>query len=271
MTFVSVETGHIGKFCSFQDHAPRGNLMSRKWISAWVVAVAGSLCASARGDGPIIGENGEIYDNANAHAFVMAAHKHDPNHGGVYDRERAAHEYEQAILAQPGAKLNATLANRIAQMYAFNLDPAQGIKRDFPRAVEWWKKAAEFSEPTQILWVEAHMGMANAQLNSNSWEAIRCLDAVLSVKPEDLKLDNWRAWPVEDSESARNERENGLKRNRELLESLQPRAGKSKEQLRQRLAEAAARRQKAMDADTNRPRPAVVEVPPVDPLPAENR
>ncbi len=40
----------------------------------------------------------------------------------------AANLYEQAIGAQPGAKINAQLANRIAQMYAFFEDRPKNVR-----------------------------------------------------------------------------------------------------------------------------------------------
>ncbi len=46
------------------------------------------------------------------------------------DRDKAAEVYARAINAQPGANVNAVLANRIAQLYGFYADPEKGIEPD---------------------------------------------------------------------------------------------------------------------------------------------
>jgi len=131
--------------------------------------------------GYIVDVDSNIYDTQEAYDLVMQARK-CYTESGRFDRDKAIELYEKAIAAQPGAKLNGPLANRIAGLYASNHDPERGIKTDPVKARLWFTRALEYTGPDQMLWAELHMGLGN-------------MDKILDVDIEAVKLPDWKLWP----------------------------------------------------------------------------
>ncbi|MHC4715696.1 MAG: SecDF P1 head subdomain-containing protein [Planctomycetota bacterium] len=104
------------------------------------------------------GGRGFIFGNAEALALYRKGKRYDGMYckRGQADRRKAAGFYARAIEAQPYARVNAAIANRIAQMYAFNppTDPRT--------AQHWWRLCAEMTGPHQVLWFQAGMGLGSA-------------------------------------------------------------------------------------------------------------
>lgn len=89
----------------------------------------------------------EIFANPAAAEKVAEARKVDPMQSGdLAQRDKAAELYSEAIDLQPGAAINAALAERIAQMYTWNDDPAKGIHPDGKKAAIWWKRAHDWAD-----------------------------------------------------------------------------------------------------------------------------
>ncbi len=148
-----------------------------------------------------------VYGNATAKALVEQARRYDPMDAkhDDHDREQAVELYEAAIESQPGAKLNAVLANRIAQMYGFYADPAINAEPIPTLAHKWWKKCVELTEPTQLLWGQAHMGMGS-------------VDAIIEMDPGKIEPEPWLIGSkYKDSEWYRERREAQQKRVVELI------------------------------------------------------
>jgi tetratricopeptide (TPR) repeat protein len=103
----------------------------------------------------------EVYGSQEIATFVREARKSDPDFCHTAgDAEKAIDLYTKAIEAQPDAPLNAMLTNRIAQLYAFHRS------KTFPpnpeKAANWWHKCIASSDSKQLIWMQAHMGMAAA-------------------------------------------------------------------------------------------------------------
>lgn len=138
----------------------------------------------------------EIFGSEAAAQMVMQARGFDPRSAGPAnaDRDKAVALYEKAMALQPGAKINALLANRIAELYGYYGNRQKGIYPDHAKALQWWTRCLEETNNKQILWAEAHMGIA-------------CM-RVLAGKPRDsaddfrtiLNLDvigvEWPQWNV---------------------------------------------------------------------------
>ena len=121
--------------------------------------VLASLASRAQAE-YIVGD--DIFGNKEAADLVLEARKYDHIIGGKEaNRDMAVELYEKAIEAQPGAPMNAELANRIAQHYAFIKDDSKGITPHSGKAAKWFEKAASLSDPTSFLWGPIHMGLGN--------------------------------------------------------------------------------------------------------------
>jgi hypothetical protein len=154
---------------------------------------------------PISGSE-EIYDNVKAFELVLAARKVDPLYCAEKDRDRdmAANLYEQAIGAQPGAKINAQLANRIAQMYAFFEDRPKNVRPIPERAHQWWTRCLELTNSRQLIWSQAQMGLASvSMIGGNPRAVLDRYDEILRVDVSKMELDNWKVWPEGDSEGVK--------------------------------------------------------------------
>jgi hypothetical protein len=169
---------------------------------------------------------GEIYGTAAAKELVREARKFDPmlSQVDLRDRDKAARLYERAIDAQPGAKINAQLANRIAQMYAFNEDRARGITTNRELARWWWERCLEMTNPRQLLWAQALMGLNR-------------YDEILGIDASQIELDDWRTWPQGDSAKATAIRRRERDRLRQRLVNLQSRVAIKKKLLEEQLAQ----------------------------------
>lgn len=155
-----------------------------QWCLLICAALLVTSVSSAQGPGPdaISGKVGRVskplplgpnveddaldfhYGTPAAKKLVQEGRQFDPEfaNGEMWDRDRAVALYADAIKAQPGAKLNAQLANRIAQIYAFNGNPAKGVKPNYAKAAEWWQRCLELTDRSQILWGQAQMGLASS-------------------------------------------------------------------------------------------------------------
>jgi tetratricopeptide (TPR) repeat protein len=146
------------------------------------------------------------------------------------DRDKAIAFYRQAIEAQPGAELNAALADRIAQLYAFFEDREQGVRPEPDKAAEWWKRCLGLTDPTQLLWAQAQMGLASAGVGRQDLgSSLAAFEKILELDPETIELDNWKQSSYEQSEAWRQQEVDRL---RQRLRDLQRRARKKKPHLR---------------------------------------
>jgi tetratricopeptide (TPR) repeat protein len=106
--------------------------------------------------------------------------------------EKAVALYAKAIEAQPGAKLNAQIANRIAQMYAFNEDSKRGLRPDYKKAAAWWTRCLELTDRSQNLWGFAQMGLACTGVAlKNLKSSLSPIDEILKVDPDSIQLEDW--------------------------------------------------------------------------------
>ena len=148
----------------------------------------------------------ELFAHEEGEQLVKAARSHDPNFTdrGQGDRDKAIASYERAIEAQPGAPINAQLARRIAELYAYYEDRGKGTRARPADAVPWWRRAIELSNPRQILWAEAQMGLgSSAFLSGDPDAAVGAFKAVLDVDPDRMDLPNWLKWPAGDTKRER--------------------------------------------------------------------
>jgi hypothetical protein len=182
----------------------------------------------------------EIFESPEAERLVREARQFDPLHcpEEQRDRDRAARLYEQAIEVQPGAKINAALANWIAQMYAFHGGTEAEVRRDHAVARRWWHRCLEFSNPRQLLWSQAQMGLAGVGARSEGRQTpMEQFDAILGVDADRIELDDWRYWPEGDSVEAQEYRRAERQRLREHMRRLQARVADRKARMILDLAE----------------------------------
>jgi len=183
-----------------------------------VTAPEGVLPSRPSGSG-----DGLIYGSEFAERLVQEARSFDPQSSlpPRRDRDLAISLYQQAIEAQPGAKVNAVLANRIAQLYNTFADKARGVYPRPDKAAEWWRRCLEFTDPTQLLWSQAQMGLASTTvMQRNPESAAAFYDQILAVDSNTIQLENWKRWgaPQTDEEAAalRQELERIRQQHREL-------------------------------------------------------
>ncbi len=135
-----------------------------------------------------------IFGNKQAAELFKQARFHDPNWCKQENRDirRTIAFYEQVIAAQPGAKINAMIANRIGQLYGFTSNPKKGVKTDQVKAAQWWARTIEYSEPTQLIWAQAHIGSASAGvIRGKGKTAVESYRAILDVDPKTVQPRNW--------------------------------------------------------------------------------
>ena len=140
-------------------------------------------------------DGGLIFGNEQAANLVKQARIHDPNWAKQENRDirKAIALYEKAIAAQPGAKINAMIANRIGQLYGFTEDPTRGVKPDPAKAAQWWARTIEYSESTQLIWAQAHIGSASAGvMQRDGMTAITHYQTILDVDPKTVQPRNWQ-------------------------------------------------------------------------------
>jgi len=166
-------------------------------VTRWMLAKAGllsMLVTTARGEaaGAEVALREEILGSREAAAAVLRARRLDPRFARLkrFDREAAVAAYEQAMVLQPQAKINADLANRVAQLYAFSKSP------DRAKAVAWWRRCIAQTAPDQLLWARAHMGIGCATfLAGRPKEAVEAFSAILELDPDRVEWPDWRVRP----------------------------------------------------------------------------
>lgn len=177
-------------------------------------------------DGTIrwVEENDLVFDNEVAAGLYLQGKQADPMFASQDDRNRdkAIEFYAAAYAAQPGAKSNAHLANRIGQMYAFNNDPARGIRTDWEQARVWWERCVEASSPRQTVYAAAIIGMNGYRPAGD--ELVEWFRPLLEMKAEEVELPHYK-WNGPASSPARQRQlETQLVRERENVEQMQRKA-----------------------------------------------
>ena len=171
--------------------------------------------------------NREIHDSLEAAALVEDARHVDPMFcpRDQADRDKAALLYERAIAAQPAAKINAALADRVAQLYAFYEDKQKEVKPVPGTARQWWNRCAESTSPKQFLWAQAQMGLASTAVVGRDYlGALAAYDRILQLDPETIELADWKAWPDGGSDRDKAVLEEERSRLRQAVEGIQARA-----------------------------------------------
>jgi tetratricopeptide (TPR) repeat protein len=195
-----------------------------------LVTLARLDVAGAAEDAPpyvIVGAEKEIFATPEAADLAVQARAHDPLYcpREQRDRDQAARLYERAIAAQPGARINARLADRIAQMYAFYEDKEKGVVPDRNKAHDWWRRCLELTGSHQLVWAQAQMGLASvAVIGRNAQAALAAYNRILEIDVNQVVLPDWRAWPEDNSESSQALLERERAQVRESLAGLQGRA-----------------------------------------------
>jgi tetratricopeptide (TPR) repeat protein len=136
------------------------------------------------------------YDTAISQELVRKARQFDPLYcrPEMRDRDQAVSLYQQAIEAQPGANLNAAIADRIAQLYAFYANKEQGVSPDPIRAAEWWERCLQSTDSTQLLYAQAHAGLASsAVMLRRLEESLEHYDEILKLDPDSVQLATWKS------------------------------------------------------------------------------
>ena len=168
------------------------------------LAQSGSLQAKV-----LVGSAGEVYENAAAERLVKEAKKFDPMYcpQEQRDRDKAALLYKQAIDAQPGAKYNAVLADRVAQLYTTE-DKKKKVAPLPDKAVQWWVRCLELTSPKQLLWVQVKMSLARtAVIKKDLKSAAAAYDKILKIDANQIELEYWKFRPKSDRSKAQRERE----------------------------------------------------------------
>ena len=146
----------------------------------------------ARNSGVI--EN-EIFNDKEVSQLISEATKHDPMYCNPEDanRKRAISYYEKAMQQQGGSKVNTVLANRIAQLYAFWEDTSKGIRHKPLKARRTWNRCIEWSDPNQLLWSQAQMGLASASVMTGDFKsALTAYKKILEVNPDKIQNTDWQ-------------------------------------------------------------------------------
>ena len=195
------------------------------WTVYFMLVVAGLLAVTgaAQQETAVVVRD-EIFGTQAAAELVGEAREYDPMYckRGKEDRGRAASLYERAILAQPGAAINAALAERVAQMYAFYEDRSKNVRPDQTKARVWWQKCLELSDPKQLLWAQAQIGLGcSSFMTKDTHAAVAAFRAVLDVNMDEVELPKWKTWPDGDTE-----------RKKQLLEEEKDRLRKSVERVK---------------------------------------
>jgi tetratricopeptide (TPR) repeat protein len=180
-----------------------------------------------RGRGLIVGPDDEIYGTQEAADLVAEARRFDPMFcpREQADRGEAVRLYEQAMAAQPEAKLNGPLADRIAQLYAFYEDKEKEVRPNRGEATQWWQRCLETTDQNQLLWAQAQMGLASLAVGGRDYtSAIEHYSAILDMDTSRIELPDWKVWPNGDTARGRAMLEQERTRLRESVEGIQIRA-----------------------------------------------
>lgn len=186
-------------------------------LSLWVIGLlAAGLASRGHGAEVVAGMDKEIFGNPEAAEMVQQARKFDPSYSRESDLSKAIELYEKAIELQPGAKINAILSSRIAQIYAYTTWPGMERRTRWAKATVWWRRCIQETNPRQILWAQAQMGLGcTTFLSRKPGEGVAAFEAVLAIDPEKMELPVWKAWPEASTERGQRQRDAELTRIRE--------------------------------------------------------
>jgi hypothetical protein len=103
-------------------------------------------------------------------------------------------------------------------MYAFNGDPAKGLRPDPEQAKKWWMLCLDMTDQRQVLWAQAQMGLISVGTVTRDQVGTkaRC-EELLALDPDKLELPRWKDWSRERPEEMKAE----MDRARESLKSMQ--------------------------------------------------
>lgn len=147
-------------------------------------------------DNLIKGPDDWLFENETAMQLVIEARQSDPRYSplGQQDRDAAIKKYEEAMAAQPGAKVNAVIADRIAQLLAFTANPQASVTPNPKEAAKWWERCTLMSSSNQLLWAQAKMGLASSGVMQKSpQESISYMREILEIDPDLIELENWKS------------------------------------------------------------------------------
>lgn len=195
------------------------------------IGVLSSLCLMAPfGFGQEAGgpsRSDEIFGTDEAAKTILQARGFDPLFSGREnaDREKAAALYQKAIALQPEAKINAVLANRIAELYGWYGDPAKGIRPNCAVASEWWTRCIEATNRRQILWAQAHMGRGCTKVvDGDPKGAVDDFKAILELDVLGVEWPAWRVKPDTTTKRGKELYDREMIRLRDRAEELQVKA-----------------------------------------------
>lgn len=180
---------------------------------------------------PVESRGGLLFENDSAKEAAHAAREFDPLYCPIErrDRDRTIALYRDVIAAQPRARSNAAIADRIAQLYAFYADRAHRVTPDFDKAADWWSRCVEWSNPRQLLWAQAQMGLAStASATRDPASSVVIYDMLLEMDAESIELDDWQFRPDFNSPAAQaRELANTRQRFRDLQAQARKRRGEA--------------------------------------------
>lgn len=153
-------------------------------------ARAADLILITRPSGQVVVRD-EVFGNEAAARKVVEARSYDPMfcREDQRSRDKAIALYAEAISLQPNTPINAELADRIAQMYAFYEDRKNGVWPEPAKAAEWWQRASTMVDRHQLLWLQLQMGLASAHvMDRDPVPAIEACKRIIAINPDELQL-----------------------------------------------------------------------------------
>lgn len=196
-------------------------------LATLAVPMAANADNDAQEQKLIVGPDNEIYGTQEAADLVAEARKFDPMFcpREQADRDKAATLYQKAIAAQPGAKLNAPLADRVAQLYAFYEDKEKKVSPNRSTANQWWNRCIDSTSPNQLLWAQAQMGLASMAVGGGDHlSAVQRYNKILNLDISQIELPDWKVWPDANTERGKAAIEREQARLRESVEGIRFRA-----------------------------------------------
>ena len=182
------------------------------WPAALLLsALSAALPARRLAAEVVVGMDKEIFANPEAADMVRQARSFDPARSRPGNCQKAIECYEKAIALQPGAKINAVLCNRIAELYAYAGAGGFGWTERRAKAIAWWRRCVELTNPHQSVWIKAQMGLGcTTFLVKKAQEGIESYQAVLAIDPEQMEVPDWRVAPDPNTEHGRRQRQGQL-------------------------------------------------------------
>ena len=213
-------------------------------IALAIIASPVAVCAAESPQKPIaVGPDDEIYGSQEAADLVAQARNYDPMYcpREQADRDRAARLYEQAMAAQPGASINAPLADRLAQLYAFYEDKQKKVSPARSKASQWWGRCLELTTSKQLLWAQAQMGLASmAVIDGDHKSAVARYDKILEMDVGQIELPDWKTWPDSASDQGKAVLDQAKARLRQSIGAIQARAAEKEFYVLRHVSNAAA-------------------------------